>query len=193
MTKNDITEYSPIPLSISSLEPGEIHQCSFYAYEYVKACIGYKMGAFFPFSCHLTDKRLIIEPYQPKKWESLAASASSLVMNSLTDNPFGSYQIKNSVRIQKSLKGKYFEFCHEDIHEFVIIKHMYFNKLVKIVLKSHQTISKEVSLLFMPTINVKNVDKTMPSNIKEILNRIKKTMYYCDDFVEIGNRIIKSI
>jgi hypothetical protein len=193
MTKNNINEYSPIPLSISSLDPGEIHQCSFCAYEYVKACIGYKMGAIFPFSCHLTDKRLIIEPYQPKKWESLAASASSLVMNSLTDNPLGNYQIKNSVRMQKALKGKYFEFYYEDIHEFMIMKYMYINKLVKIVLKPQQATLKEVSLLFMPTVNVKNLDKTMPSNIKEILNRIKKTTYYCDDFVEIGNRIIKSI
>lgn len=192
MTKNNISEYSPIPLILSSLEPGEFHQCTFCAYEYVKMCIGYKMGAYFPFSCHLTDRRLIIEPYQPKKWELLAVSASSLAMNLLTDDSVSKYSIKSSIKAQKSLKGKYFEFAITDIHSFDMIKYMYFLKLVKIILKPLQGTSKEISLLFQPTVNVKNMDKTMPSSVNDAINRAKKTTYYCDDFIEIGNRLIHS-
>ena len=197
MLKNDISEYCPIPLKLCSLEGGEIHHHSFYVTEYVKALFGYKQGSMYPLSCHLTNKRLILEPYQLGKWDSIAVTAFSFAIDTFVDSSIVEDSMKNAndaFKHQKSVQGIYFQFFYKDIVEFEVVKSLGIIKLVKFTLNFPQENSRKQSLFFMPGVNTANpnIDNKIAKSTDEALSRIKRLQYYSDDFVEIGNGLITS-
>ena len=62
MLKHKIADYMPIALQFAQLESDETHHYSFRVTETEKQWIGYKPKTQLQFTCHLTDRRLILEP-----------------------------------------------------------------------------------------------------------------------------------
>ncbi len=114
--------YDPISTKIS-LEPGETNAYSFFVVEYQKEFLsGYQQLNFTRYICHITNKRLILEPYQVDTTErllvktalhltSLASLGLSFTMNTRT---------KESIR--RSEESKIFSIFHHNISAISLIK-----------------------------------------------------------------------
>ena len=107
MLNHKIAAYMPIALQVAQLEPGETHHYSFKVTETERQLIGYKPKAQFQFICHLTDRRLILEP-NPIAPNWLADTALSQICDMgqcSPDQPF--FQIAYSA-IQRLEIAKFF-------------------------------------------------------------------------------------
>lgn len=183
LLEHDISDYSPVPLKVASLDFGEIHHHSFFLTECEKGFFSYKTRPLVMYYCHLTNKRVLIEPREVKNWEAFLANAAVAVGSQFIQSHAVEFQLKHDVKqnINTSKarnKAGIFQIPYSDIKEFKLLKQG-LGVFAKIILNSPPKQLGDDGLVFAASVFPRN-------KMDEFFTFARRGA----DFVVLGNRCI---
>lgn len=176
-----VNKYPPFKLTIASLDNLEKHYCSFLLAGVQRSIFGFKNDGSL-YICHLTDIRLIIEPYKMSNAEILAMKHLPKILNIF----FGD---DSSPIIEQYIKGT----VKANVKKMSFVKNMYNNDFFIIIPYSDIQI---FDMVWAAIFNFKTKDG------KELLfkaNKLPRNFWqmfvspkFSQDFVALGNDLLEA-